>query len=80
VRHDVEHGDHCDCMLLAAAVGAPPSSVDFAYCHDVLQKHWRLTCNHGGCARPPQATPRLPPLLDMGDPLQAAVLANAPAA
>lgn len=66
-------------MLLAAAVGAPPSSVDFAYCQQVLQKHWRVACNHGGGISPAKVTPRLPPL-DPSDPLQAAVLANAPAA
>ena len=77
--HDVEHGDLCACMLLAHAVGASPSCIDFAYCHNVLQKHWRMTCNHGDCPPLPQATPRLPPL-DIRDPLQAVLLANAPAA
>ena len=79
MRYDVEHGEHCDCMLLAAAVGTPASSVDYAYCHAVLHKHWRLRCGHGGCAPAPQATPHLPPL-DVRDPVQATLLANAPAA
>lgn len=75
---DVDHGDLCDCMLLAHAVGAPPSSVDLSYCQHVLQKHWRLKCNHG-CRMPaPQVTPQLPPL-DIHDPLQAVLLANTPA-
>ena len=76
---NVEHGDQCACMLLARAVGASPSCIDFAYCRDVLQKHWRVTCNHGGAARPAKVTPRLP-ALDATELLEAAVLANAPAA
>ena len=74
---DVEHGDFCDCMLLARAVGAPPSTVDLNYCQHVLQKHWRLRCNHGGRARPPRVTPWLPHL-DVHDPVHAALLANVP--
>ena len=74
---DVEHGDFCDCLLLARAVGAAASAVDLAYCQNVLQKHWRLTCNHGCRGRPPRATPRLP-RLDVHDPLQAILLANMP--
>lgn len=74
---DVDHGDMCDCMLLARAVGAAPSSMDFSYCQNVLKKHWRLRCNHG-CRLPgPAVTPKLPPL-DSHDPMQAAVLANLP--
>lgn len=76
---DVDHGEQCDCMLLARAVGAPPETVDFAYCRVVLQKHWRLTCNHGCHDRGarPAATPRLPPV-DARDPVQATLLVNAP--
>lgn len=44
---DSDHGDCCDCMMLARAVGAGPQAVDFNYCRAVLQKHWRLKCNHG---------------------------------
>lgn len=74
---DIQHGDSCDCVLLARAVGAAPDAIDLAYCRNVLQKHWRLSCNHGcgACAAP--VTPRLPPL-DMHDPVHAALLANAP--
>ena len=74
---DVDHGDMCDCMLLARAVGGSTSCVDFGYCQNVLQKHWRLKCNHGGRRPAPRETPQLPPL-DIHDPLQAAVLANLP--
>ena len=74
---DVEHGDDCQCLLLANAVGAPPSSVDIRYCRSVLQKHWRLSCNHGCKAAAPRATPQLPPH-DVRDPVQAALIANFP--
>ena len=74
---DVDHGEMCDCMLLARAVGAPPSSVDFAYCQRVLQKHWRLRCNHGRRGPAARITPQLPPL-DIRDPVHAVLLANAP--
>ena len=74
---NVEHGDRCDCMLLARAVGAPPASIDFIYCERVLQRHWRLACNHGCHVRPAKVTPRLPPL-DIHDPVHALLLANAP--
>jgi hypothetical protein len=43
----VSHGNGCDCVLLAAAVGAGPDAISFGYCLNVLQKHWLLTCNHG---------------------------------
>ena len=74
----VEHGDHCDCVVLARAVGAPASSVDYCYCRNVLQKHWRLSCNHGCGHAPAAVTPHLP-RVDVRDPVQAALLANAPA-
>lgn len=74
---DVDHGEFCDCMLLAKAVGAEPMSVDFAYCHNVLQKHWRLRCNHGGRAAMPRLTPTLP-RLDAHDAVQAILLVNVP--
>lgn len=74
---NVDHGNMCDCMLLAGAVGASLSSMDLSYCKNVLQKHWRMRCNHG-CRLPgPTVTPELPPL-DIHDPLHAALLANLP--
>lgn len=76
---DVEHGDECGCMLLAQAVGAPADTVDFNYCRQVLQKHWRLRCNHGGHSPGAPVTPQLPHL-DPHDPVQAALLANSPTA
>jgi len=43
---DSAHGDCCDCVALARAVGAGREAVDLNYCRAVLQKHWRLKCNH----------------------------------
>lgn len=73
---DVDHGDRCDCMLLAAAVGAPPSATDLLYCRQVLQKHWRISCNHGCRLRGQPVTPKLPRQLDPHDPVHAVLLAN----
>lgn len=73
---DCEHGDRCDCMLLARAVGAGPTAVDFHYCRQVLQKHWRVKCNHGTRVPSPKRTRELPPR-DPAEPLQAILVANA---
>ena len=43
------HGDHCACLVLAEAVGVNPDEITYEYCRSVLQKHWRLTCDHGQC-------------------------------
>ena len=43
----VPHGTNCECLLLAAAIGAGSQAIPFDYCLNVLQKHWRLTCRHG---------------------------------
>jgi hypothetical protein len=74
---EADHGDRCDCRLLAEAVGARPSAVDFSYCRRVLQQHWRVRCNHGHRSAQAIMTPPVPPL-DVRDPLQAALLANMP--
>jgi hypothetical protein len=74
---DVEHGDECSCILLAQAVGVPADTVDFNYCRQVLQKHWRLRCNHGGGPAAACLTPQLPSL-DLHDPVHAVLLANFP--
>lgn len=73
---DCDHGDCCGCMELARAVGATSNAVDLHYCRTVLQKHWRLKCNHGQRAPTERATPSLP-LRDAGDPVQAILLVNA---
>lgn len=71
-----EHGDSCDCMALALATGAGPGAVDLNYCRVVLQKHWRLKCNHGRRVSGERTTPQLPQR-DAGDPVQAILVANA---
>ena len=70
------HGLHCSCRLLAAAVGADSSAIDYALCRHILQKRWRMTCDHI-----PEA-PRIkvtlePPPHDPQDPLHALLIANA---
>lgn len=75
-RADCQHGDQCDCLLLARAVGVKPEAMDFNYCRRVLQKHWGMRCNHGlrGCAagRKYAVLPR-----DRRDPVQAVLVADA---
>ncbi len=71
-----EHGDQCDCRLLAFAVGADPSKLDFTYCRLVLQKRWRVRCNHGGGVAVTRVTPNAPPR-DPRDAVQAILIANA---
>lgn len=44
---EYDHGDQCECLILAAAVGAGREAVGCTYCQRVLQKHWRMHCNHG---------------------------------
>jgi hypothetical protein len=46
----IEHGEACECRALAAALGVDPRTMSYRYCHDVLQKHWRLICRHGDAA------------------------------
>lgn len=74
-----DHGDSCDCRALAIAAGAGPDAVDFQYCRQVLQKHWRVKCNHGRGVPGVRATPQIPKR-DAGDPVQAILVANADSA
>ena len=73
-RWEHDHGDQCDCRLLASAVGADPSKLDFTYCRLVLQKRWEVRCNHGGISTA-RATPELPSH-DPHDPVHAILIAN----
>ncbi len=70
------HGSHCSCRLLAAAAGADPSAIDYALCRGVLQKRWRMTCDHIPQVRRNKVTPRLP-LHDSRDPVHLLLIANA---
>lgn len=70
------HGEHCSCRALAAATCVKPSSIDYAYCHLVLQRKWRITCDHIPHVSPGKVT-REPPPHDSRDPLHALLIANA---
>lgn len=48
----VDHGRHCVCRLLAAAVGLPPGAVNYRFCSHVLQKRWVVDCGHGEFNKP----------------------------
>ena len=70
-----DHGEHCSCRALATAIGVKPSSIDYAFCHLVLQKHWRMSCDHIPDVSPKKVT-REPPPHDSRDPLHALLIAN----
>jgi hypothetical protein len=70
------HGSHCSCRLLAAAAGADASVIEYAFCRHVLQKRWRMTCDHFPEVRRAKLTPEPPPH-DLHDPLHALLIANA---
>ncbi len=73
---DRQHGENCDCRLLASAVGADPSATSYSFCRLVLQKRWRVRCEHGGCVSETAATSQLPQH-DRHDMVQAILLVNA---
>lgn len=76
-RHwEGEHGVHCSCRALAAATGVEPSSIDYNFCRRVLQKRWRINCDHIPHVSPSKVTPEPPPH-DSRDPLHALLIANA---
>ena len=57
-------------------MGLPDSSIDFNYCRQVLQKHWRMSCDHLPAvvtAKPSIHVPRH----DSSDPVQVLLIANA---
>jgi hypothetical protein len=72
------HGDRCDCALLARAMRMSPRAISFAFCHDVLQKRWRMTCLHG--CRPAEVAPAVQRWQDLGevDAVQAILISNEP--
>jgi hypothetical protein len=61
---------------LAAAAGADPSAIDYALCSRILQKRWRMTCDHIPHA-PRMKVAWEPPPHDPQDPLHALLIANA---
>ena len=49
---ELRHGSHCGCRVLEAAAQVRFGTISCAFCKSVLQKRWRMTCNHG---EPPEA-------------------------
>jgi len=73
----IEHGGHCDCELLARALGLDPCALSFEYCQRVLHRHWRMTCRHGAAEAPRRnATADEWHELEAVDPVQAILLSN----
>ncbi len=70
------HGSRCSCRVLATIAGGDPSIIDYGYCRQVLQKRWRMTCDHVPEIRREKATPKFPSL-DAHDPVHALLIANA---
>ena len=70
------HGSRCSCRALARAMGLPESSIDFNYCRQVLQKHWRMSCDHLPIIVAPAPSIQVPPH-DSRDPVQVLLIANA---
>jgi hypothetical protein len=71
-----KHGMHCSCRLLAAAIGITPESIDYAYCHRVLQRHWRVVCDHIPVSVARRVTREIPPH-NPRDPVHVLLIANA---
>lgn len=72
------HGSHCACRLLTAVAGAEAAALDYGFCRQVLQKRWRMTCDHIPEIHREKVTPRLPPH-DSHDSVQLLLIANADA-
>ena len=71
-----KHGSHCSCRVLASIAGGDPSIIDYGYCRQVLQKRWRMRCDHIPEVRREKSTPELPSH-DPRDPVHALLIANA---
>ena len=75
-HREPKHGSHCSCRVLATIAGGDPSIIDYGYCRQVLQKRWRMTCDHIPEVHRDKTTPKLPSH-DLRDPLHALLIANA---
>lgn len=64
---DERHGPGCECLKLLALVGGDRRSMRFGFCMSVLQKHWRLTCQHGASDSVPADTRVSERWHDLGD-------------
>lgn len=74
----IEHGDRCDCALLARMLRIDPASISFEYCQRVLQKRWRMTCRHGCPSPTPSAGSKVEHWRDVGpvDAVRAILISN----
>jgi hypothetical protein len=41
-----KHGRHCSCRPLADAATAASEAIDYGFCRRVLQRRWRMACDH----------------------------------
>lgn len=71
-----QHGPHCSCRLLAAAAGADAAALDYGFCSRVLQRRWRMMCDHTPAEPERRAILQLPPH-DARDPIHALLIAGA---
>lgn len=69
------HGSRCSCRAFAAALGLDVRSIDYNYCRRVLQKHWRMRCDHLPDPTNGKRPIQLPPH-DAHDPVHAVLLLN----
>ena len=69
------HGEHCSCRLLAAATGTETSLIDYTFCRRVLQRRWRMVCDHVPNVVRRKVTRELPPH-DSRDPVHALLITN----
>lgn len=76
----IEHGERCDCVLLARALHLDPASISFEYCQRVLRKHWRMTCRHGAPNPAPSAVGTAQRWREVGpvDAVKAILISNEP--
>ena len=74
-QREREHGAHCSCRMLTAAMQIESSALDYTFCRLILQKHWRMTCDHVPHVARAKVTPQLTPR-DARDPIQALLIAN----
>lgn len=76
----IQHGDHCECTLLARTLNIDPAAISFSFCQRVLQKHWRMTCRHGSQGETPRLVPAVERWRELGevDAVKAILISNDP--
>jgi hypothetical protein len=53
----IPHGQECECMALAAAMGLDERAISFTFCRMLLQHHWSMRCRHGSASEAVELTP-----------------------